>query len=98
LQKTVLRELYLGHNLPLAALGVFILWVGWYGFNPGSQLAITGTGNTDAVMLIATNTTLAAAAGGFFAMLAVWVLHKKPELSMALNGNSCRSCGYYRKL
>jgi Amt family ammonium transporter len=75
-----------GHNLPLAALGVFILWVGWYGFNPGSQLAITGTGNTDAVMLIATNTTLAAAAGGFFAMLAVWVLHKKPELSMALNG------------
>lgn len=75
-----------GHNLPIAALGVFILWVGWYGFNPGSQLAIAGGANTDAVMLIATNTTLAAAAGGFFAMLAVWILHKKPELSMALNG------------
>ncbi len=75
-----------GHNLPIAALGVFILWVGWYGFNPGSQLAIAGGANTDAVMLIATNTTLAAAAGGLFAMLAVWILHKKPELSMALNG------------
>ncbi|MFW6366815.1 MAG: ammonium transporter [Spirochaetota bacterium] len=75
-----------GHNLPIAALGVFILWVGWYGFNPGSQLAIAGAGNTSAVMLIATNTTLSAAAGGVFAMLAVWALHKKPELSMALNG------------
>lgn len=75
-----------GHNLPIAALGVFILWVGWYGFNPGSQLAITGGGNTEAVMTIATNTTLAAAAGGVFAMIAVWILHKRPELSMALNG------------
>lgn len=75
-----------GHNLPLATLGVFILWVGWYGFNPGSQLAVMGADNTSAVMLIATNTTLAAAAGGFFAMLLTWFLHKKPELSMALNG------------
>jgi len=75
-----------GHNLPLAALGVFILWVGWYGFNPASQLAIVGADNTNAVMLIAVNTTLAAAAGGIVAMITVWVLHKKPDLTMALNG------------
>ncbi|MBC8206320.1 MAG: ammonium transporter [Kiritimatiellales bacterium] len=75
-----------GHNLPLAALGVFILWVGWYGFNPGSQLAIVGADNTNAVMLIAVNTTLAAAAGGFLAMITTWILHKKPDLTMALNG------------
>lgn len=75
-----------GHNLPLAALGVFILWVGWYGFNPGSQLAITGAQNTNAVMLIAVNTTLAAAAGGVLAMITAWILHKKPDLTMALNG------------
>lgn len=75
-----------GHNLPLAALGVFILWVGWYGFNPASQLAIYGEANTNAVMLIAVNTTLAAAAGGFLAMLTTWFIHKKPDLTMALNG------------
>ena len=46
-----------------AGLGVFILWLGWFGFNPGSQLAIVGKGNTDAVMLIAVNTLLAAGAG-----------------------------------
>jgi Amt family ammonium transporter len=75
-----------GHNLPLAALGVFILWVGWYGFNPVSQLAIVGADNTNAVMLIAVNTTLAAAAGGVISMITVWILHKKPDLTMALNG------------
>jgi Amt family ammonium transporter len=75
-----------GHNLPLAALGVFILWVGWYGFNPASQLAIVGEDNTNAVMLIAVNTTLAAAAGGILAMLTTWIIHKKPDLTMALNG------------
>ena len=76
----------LGHNLPLATLGVFILWVGWYGFNPGSQLAFTGAANTDATVLIAVNTTLSAAAGAFLAMLSAWILFKKPDLSMALNG------------
>lgn len=75
-----------GHNLPLATLGVFILLVGWFGFNPGSQLALAGVGNTSAVMLIAVNTLLAATAGGFVAMIVTWFLHKKPELSMALNG------------
>lgn len=75
-----------GHNLSIAALGVFILWIGWYGFNPGSQLAFAGKANTDATMLIATNTTLAAAAGAVVAMVLSWVMFSKPDLSMALNG------------
>lgn len=75
-----------GHNLPIAALGVFILLIGWFGFNPGSQLAIVGKDNTDAVMLIAVNTLLAAGAGGVVAMLTTWLLHRKPDLTMAANG------------
>ena len=75
-----------GSNLALSTLGVLILWIGWYGFNPGSQLAIVGTDNTNAVMLIAVNTTLAAAAGAVFAMVAAWYKFKKPDLTMALNG------------
>jgi Amt family ammonium transporter len=75
-----------GHSLSLAALGVFILWIGWYGFNPGSQLAFAGSANTNAMMLIAVNTTLAAAAGAFLAMLVSWFLYKKPDLMMTLNG------------
>lgn len=75
-----------GHNIPLATLGVFILWVGWYGFNPGSQLAFAGKANTDATVLIAANTTLAAAAGGVIATVLSWGLFSKPDLSMALNG------------
>ncbi len=75
-----------GHNLTLATLGVFVLWIGWYGFNPGSQLAFSGQANTDATMLIATNTTLAAAAGAVVAMILSWGLFSKPDLSMALNG------------
>lgn len=75
-----------GHNLPLAALGVFILWMGWYGFNPGSQLAFSSAADINATMLIAVNTTLAAGAGAVAAMVLSWVLFGKPELSMALNG------------
>lgn len=75
-----------GHNLTVAALGVFILWIGWYGFNPGSQLAIAGTDNTNAVMIIAANTTLAAMAGAVAAMLIAWFMFRKPDLTMALNG------------
>ncbi len=75
-----------GHNLPIATLGVFILLIGWFGFNPGSQLAIVGKDNTDAVMLIAVNTLLAAGAGAVLAMLSTWVIHKKPDLTMAANG------------
>ena len=75
-----------GSNLAISALGVFILWVGWYGFNPGSQLLISGATNVHAVMLIAANTTLSAAAGAVFAMIFAWVLFSKPDLTMALNG------------
>ncbi len=75
-----------GHNLAMSTLGVFILLIGWFGFNPGSQLAIAGADNTGIVMVIATNTMLAAAAGAVFAMLAAWLLFKKPDLTMALNG------------
>ncbi len=75
-----------GHSLPIAALGVFILWFGWYGFNPGSQLAFQGTGDIDATMHIAVTTTLAAAAGGLIATLLSWGVFGKPDLSMGLNG------------
>jgi Amt family ammonium transporter len=75
-----------GHNLPYAALGVFILLIGWYGFNPGSQLAFTGAANTDTIMLVAVNTTLAACTGSILAMITSWVLFKKPDLTFALNG------------
>ncbi len=76
----------LGHNMPLAALGVFILWVGWYGFNPGSQLTYSGAANAEATTYIAVTTTLSAAVGAFVAMVLSWVMFKKPDLSMCLNG------------
>lgn len=74
-----------GHNIPLAALGVMILWFGWFGFNPGSTLGAVGA-NTEAIGLIAINTALAAAAGGLFAMLTVWMIYGKPDVSMLFNG------------
>ncbi len=70
-----------GHNITLAALGVFILWFGWYGFNPGSTTAAS----TD-IAMIAVNTTLSAAAGSVGAMLMSWIMFKKPDASMTLNG------------
>jgi Amt family ammonium transporter len=70
-----------GHSIPLAALGVFILWFGWFGFNPGS----TTTGDV-AIGYIAMTTNLAAAAGAVAAMLAAWARFRKPDVSMALNG------------
>jgi len=70
-----------GHNIPLAALGVFILWLGWFGFNPGST-----TAGTKDIAMIFVNTNLAAAAGAVFAMLTSWVIFKKPEVGMSLNG------------
>lgn len=76
----------LPHNYILATLGVFILWIGWYGFNPGSQLAFAGSANTDAVMLIAVNTTLAAGAGAVAAMVIAWSMSGKPDLGYTLNG------------
>jgi len=70
-----------GHSLPLAALGVFILWMGWFGFNAGSTTA----GTTD-IALIATNTFLAAGAGAVGAMVTTWVRSGVPDASMTLNG------------
>ena len=75
-----------GHSLTSAALGTFILLIGWFGFNPGSQLALAGPANVDAVMMIATNTLLAAASGGLIALFLIWGMSGKPKLSMALNG------------
>ncbi len=75
-----------GHSMPIAALGVFILWFGWYGFNPGSQLAFHATSDIDATMHIAMTTTLAAGAGGIVATLLSWFMFGKPDLSMGLNG------------
>ena len=71
-----------GHSLSLATLGTFILWFGWFGFNPGSTMGA----DVEAISLTATNTNLAAAAGGIAATLLSWVIFKKPDLSMALNG------------
>ena len=75
-----------GHNLLLGALGVFILWFGWFGFNPGSQLAAAGTENAVAIGHIAVTTNLAAAAGAVAAMMVSWFRYKRPELSFSLNG------------
>lgn len=75
-----------GHNMAYATLGVFILWVGWYGFNPGSQLAFSTAADINATVFIAVNTTLAAAAGAVIATALSWVLFGKPDLSMGLNG------------
>ncbi len=75
-----------GHNLTLGALGVFILWFGWFGFNPGSQLAAAGTDNAVAIGHIAVTTNLAAAAGAVTAMMVSWFRYKRPALSISLNG------------
>ena len=75
-----------GHNIPLAALGVFILWLGWFGFNPGSTVSATGR-NTALIAQIAVNTNLSAAAGAIAAMLLVWFLYGKPDASMTMNGS-----------
>lgn len=75
-----------GHSITLAVLGVFILWLGWFGFNPGSQLAADGF-NADIISLVAVNTNIAAATGGLVAMIIGWLfVTKKPDLSMTLNG------------
>lgn len=75
-----------GHNMTFAALGVFILWVGWYGFNPGSQLAFGSSADIDATLSIAVTTTLAAAAGAIVATMISWIWLSKPDLSLSLNG------------
>ncbi|MGB4268882.1 MAG: ammonium transporter [Spirochaetota bacterium] len=71
-----------GHSLPLATLGVFVLWFGWFGFNPGSTMAA----NAADIGRIAVTTNLAAAAGTLTATLTAWLALEKPDLSMILNG------------
>jgi ammonium transporter, Amt family len=70
-----------GHNIPIAALGVFLLWFGWYGFNPGS----TTTGDSS-IAIIAVTTTMAAAAGAVASMLLTWMKYGKADIGMTLNG------------
>jgi Amt family ammonium transporter len=70
-----------GHNLPLAALGVFILWFGWFGFNPGSTTVAGGD-----LAVIAVTTNMAAAAGAVMAMITAWIRFGVPDIGMSLNG------------
>jgi Amt family ammonium transporter len=72
-----------GHNMPLVAIGVFILWFGWYGFNAGSTL---GFSEPEVVSRIALNTTMAPAVAALAAMATSWLKYGKPDLSLALNG------------
>ena len=72
-----------GHSMPLATIGVFLLWLGWYGFNGGSVLSA----DPGLVSLVFVTTSLAAAAGVIGAMAASWGLQHKPDLSMVLNGS-----------
>ncbi|PCI88148.1 MAG: ammonium transporter [Hyphomicrobiales bacterium] len=75
-----------GSNLPLATLGTFILWFGWFGFNGGSQLALGSGADAMAIGRIFTNTNMAAASGTVVALILTQVLYKKVDLTMVLNG------------
>ncbi len=75
-----------GHSLTLGALGVFILWFGWFGFNPGSTLAIEGDAAISAGDIFMT-TNLAAASATVAVMIITWIRYKKPDVSMTLNGS-----------
>jgi len=75
-----------GANLPLATLGTFILWMGWFGFNGGSQLAMGSAADVRDIASIYINTSLAAAAGVAVAMILTQLIYKKVDLTMALNG------------
>ncbi len=72
----------LGHSMPLAMIGVMLLWLGWFGFNGGSVLSADPV----LVSFVMVTTAIAAAAGGIGAMLTSWIVLKKPDLSMSLNG------------
>ena len=75
-----------GANLPLATLGTFILWFGWFGFNGGSQLALGSALDATAMAIVYVNTNIAAAGGVVAAMALTQIMYKKIDLSMALNG------------
>src|SRR6184192_1946159 len=75
-----------GHNMPYAVLGTIILWFGWFGFNPGSTLGVVTGGQVGFFGYVALTTNLAAAAGGVGGILTAWVVLRKPDVSMMLNG------------
>lgn len=75
-----------GSNLPLATLGTFILWFGWFGFNGGSQLALGGKSDIDAISLVVSATNMAASTGAIVAMILSQIVYKKVDLTMILNG------------
>jgi Amt family ammonium transporter len=75
-----------GHNIPYAVLGTIILWFGWFGFNPGSTLAIVSGDKLGYFGYVALTTNLAAAAGGLSGLATAWLVLKKPDISMMLNG------------
>ncbi len=75
-----------GANMPLATLGTFILWMGWFGFNGGSELKLSDVGEANAVALVFVNTNMAAAGGVIAAMITSRLLFGKTDLTMALNG------------
>lgn len=75
-----------GHSLALCALGVFCLWIGWFGFNPCSTVAATGYANAVSMSHVFVTTNMAAAVGGITALIYTWVVDGKPSLSMVCNG------------
>jgi Amt family ammonium transporter len=75
-----------GHNMPYAVLGTLILWFGWFGFNPGSTLGVVSGGRVGFFGYVALTTNLAAAAGGLGGICVAWVVLRKPDVSMMLNG------------
>jgi len=75
-----------GANMPLATLGTFILWMGWFGFNGGSELVLTNVDEANAVAMVFVNTNMAAAGGVIAAMLTARAMFGKTDLTMALNG------------
>ena len=75
-----------GHNIPYAVLGTIILWFGWFGFNPGSTLAVITGDKLGYFGYVALTTNLAAAAGAVSGALTAWIVLKKPDISMMLNG------------
>lgn len=75
-----------GHNLLIGALGVFILWLGWFGFNPGSKIAAHGADNAAAISLIFVTTNMAGAAAAATAMFVAWFRVGKPDIGITLNG------------
>lgn len=75
-----------GSSMPLATLGTFILWMGWFGFNGGSQLALGSKGDIDAIALVIADTNMAAAMGAITAAVLTHLIYKKVDLTMVLNG------------